>query len=207
MSAGSAPAPASPDSLDAWDAELAEAGIELMDTRAAAVEVLAPLFARAAGELGLADRRASLRAAEQGRRAPTSSAPSWPSGASRISAAASPATARTSTSSRSPLGGRAARRYASQGQQRSALLALLFAERDALLAERADPPLMLLDDVTSELDPERRELLCDRLAAGGGQALVTATEASHLPATCAAARARGPRRRGDPRGRRREEAA
>jgi DNA replication and repair protein RecF len=61
---------------------------------------------------------------------------------------------------------------------------LLFAERDALLAERAEPPLMLLDDVTSELDPERRELLCARLAAGGGQALVTATEASHLPSSC-----------------------
>ncbi len=82
------------------------------------------------------------------------------------------------------LGGRAVRRYASQGQQRSALLALLFAERDALLAERSEPPLMLLDDVTSELDPERRELLCERLARGGGQALVTATESSHLPASC-----------------------
>ncbi len=74
-----------------------------------------------------------------------------------------------------------ARRYASQGQQRIALLALLFAERDALLPASAPPPMLLLDDVTSELDPDRRERLCARLAAGGGQALITATEADHLP--------------------------
>ena len=48
----------------------------------------------------------------------------------------------------------------------------------------ASLPLLLLDDVTSELDPERRELLCARLVAGGGQALITATEAGHLPAAC-----------------------
>ncbi len=44
--------------------------------------------------------------------------------------------------------------------------------------------MMLLDDVTSELDPDRRAALCERLVAGGGQALITATEASQLPAEC-----------------------
>ena len=43
---------------------------------------------------------------------------------------------------------------------------------------------MLLDDVTSELDPDRRELLCARLVDMPGQALITATEAEHLPASC-----------------------
>ena len=38
---------------------------------------------------------------------------------------------------------------------------------------------MLLDDVMSELDPERRARLVERLAEGGGQALITATEADH----------------------------
>jgi DNA replication and repair protein RecF len=174
---------AAADSLDAWDSELAESGIELMDTRASAVEVLGPLFETAAGELGLDDPEL--------RYAPRSKA------ASAGELRAELGERRESDLSRGfsghgphldelaiTLGDRAARRYASQGQQRSVLLALLFAERDALLAERADPPLMLLDDVTSELDPERRELLCDRLAAGGGQTLVTATESSHLPATC-----------------------
>ena len=65
------------------------------------------------------------------------------------------------------------------------LLALLFAERDALLAARGLPPLMLLDDVMSELDRERRELLAELLREGG-QAIVTATEAEHVPGTALA---------------------
>jgi DNA replication and repair protein RecF len=174
---------ASPDSLDAWDAELAEGGVELMDTRRAAVETLAPLFAAAAGELGLADPE--LRYAPRSKAAGADElraelAERRPSDLARGFSGHGPHLDEVAIS----LGGRAARKYASQGQQRSVLLALLFAERDALLAERAEPPLMLLDDVTSELDPERRGLLCERLAAGRGQALVTATESSHLPASC-----------------------
>jgi DNA replication and repair protein RecF len=73
------------------------------------------------------------------------------------------------------------RAYGSQGQQRTALLALLFAERELLAERRARPPLMLLDDVMSELDTERRELLAGLLRSGG-QAVVTATEPEHVPA-------------------------
>ena len=72
------------------------------------------------------------------------------------------------------------RAYGSQGQQRVALLALLFAERELLAARRGRPPLMLLDDVMSELDAERRQLLSDLLRSGG-QSIVSATEADHLP--------------------------
>jgi DNA replication and repair protein RecF len=78
------------------------------------------------------------------------------------------------------LDGAPLRSYGSQGQQRAALLALLFAERELLTERRGRPPLMLLDDVMSELDAERRELLADLLRAGG-QAIVTATEAEHVP--------------------------
>ena len=174
---------AAPDSLDAWDSELAEAGVELMDTRRAAVETLAPLFVSAADELGLADPE--LRYAPRSKAADAAELRAEllekrESDLSRGFSGHGPHLDEVAIS----LSGRAARRYASQGQQRSVLLALLFAERDALLAERSQPPLMLLDDVTSELDPERRELLCARLAAGRGQALVTATESSHLPESC-----------------------
>ena len=58
--------------------------------------------------------------------------------------------------------GRELRVFGSQGEQRLALLALLLAERAALEQERRRTPLMLLDDVMSELDSERR----DRLAEG-----------------------------------------
>ena len=79
-------------------------------------------------------------------------------------------------------GGRSLRRYGSQGQQRLGLLALLFAEREALRAARRQLPLLLLDDVMSELDPERRARLVAMLE-DGGQALITATEIDHVPAT------------------------
>ena len=61
--------------------------------------------------------------------------------------------------------GRELRVYGSQGEQRLALLALLLAERAVLAAVRGRTPLMLLDDVMSELDAERRELLARQLSA------------------------------------------
>ena len=60
--------------------------------------------------------------------------------------------------------GRELRLYGSQGEQRLALLALLLAERAVLARERRRMPLMLLDDVMSELDLERRELLAGELS-------------------------------------------
>ncbi len=67
--------------------------------------------------------------------------------------------------------GRELRAYGSQGQQRLALLALLLAERDAARrAPRGRPPLMLLDDVMSELDAERRERCVELLRAAAGRA-------------------------------------
>ena len=61
------------------------------------------------------------------------------------------------------------------------MLSLLLAEAD-LIAERAGvPPLLLLDDVLSELDPDRRRILAARIA-DRGQTLVTSTSAAALPA-------------------------
>ena len=68
---------------------------------------------------------------------------------------------------------------ASRGQQRSLLLALLFAEI-ALLTDRAGrPPILLLDDAFSELDPGRRDRLVERLK-DLPQTLITATSPDDL---------------------------
>jgi DNA replication and repair protein RecF len=77
-------------------------------------------------------------------------------------------------------GGRDLRSFGSQGEQRLTVLSLLLAEVELLSAERGVRPLLLLDDVLSELDPGRRRVLAARVAAGG-QTLVTATDASFLP--------------------------
>jgi DNA replication and repair protein RecF len=76
--------------------------------------------------------------------------------------------------------GRELRNYGSQGEQRLALLALLLAERDLLEAERGATPLMLLDDVMSELDERRRELLAAELSSGG-QSVIATTDLGHVP--------------------------
>ena len=72
--------------------------------------------------------------------------------------------------------GRDGRRFASQGQQRSAVIALKLAEAELLRESAGEPPVLLLDDVLSELDAGRRDFLLSRV--GGMQRIVTACDAS-----------------------------
>ena len=77
--------------------------------------------------------------------------------------------------------GRELRAYGSQGQQRLGLLALLLAERRVLASARTEIPLMLLDDVLSELDRTHRRDLLDLLLEDGGQSIMTTTDREQLP--------------------------
>ena len=72
------------------------------------------------------------------------------------------------------INGRSARSFASQGQTRTAALSLKLAEREIFLAETGEYPILLLDDVLSELDPRRQEFVLNRI--GGGQTLITCCE-------------------------------
>ena len=74
---------------------------------------------------------------------------------------------------------------ASRGQQRSLLLALLFAEIELLADRSGRPPVLLLDDAFSELDPDRRDRLVGRLVALP-QAIVTTTTLEDLAPTLVA---------------------
>src|SRR4051794_27113839 len=166
---------ASPDLLDPWDAELARHGEQLMEHRAAAVAAVAPAFTERAAELGLPEAAevsysprsaGDLRAELRERRSSDIERGFTQHGPPRDGLSLRP-------------GGRVPRTLGSQGQQGVALLALLFAERDALV-EHDRPPLMLLDDVMSELDESRRTRLAD-LVRAGGQAVITTTESEHVP--------------------------
>ena len=171
---------AAPRMLEPWDAELARLGWELMQERAQACETLAEPFARFAAELGLPERAElayrprshatsaeELRAELAERRAADLQRGFTAHGPHRDDVLLAH-------------GGRPLRAFGSQGQQRVSLLALLLAEREVLMDLRDRPPLLLLDDVMSELDADRRLRLAELLR-GGGQALVTATEAEHVP--------------------------
>jgi len=76
--------------------------------------------------------------------------------------------------------GRDLRAFGSRGQQRTAALALKLAEVSVMSSELGEPPLLLLDDVMSELDGARRAALLDLLA-DVTQAIVTATDSEDFP--------------------------
>jgi DNA replication and repair protein RecF len=168
-------------SLASWDHQLARHGIALMADRDAAVEALAARFARLTGELGL-----ELETVVAYR--PRSHAADAAELAAELADRAERDLERGFTGHgphRDDLallrGGRDLRAYGSQGQQRMALLALLLAERETVGESRDRLPLMLLDDVMSELDHNRRAALVERLRASGGQAVITTTDLDHVP--------------------------
>jgi DNA replication and repair protein RecF len=180
-------APAS--ALDAWDHELAAEGAQVMAARREATERLAGSFAALAAAVGL-DGEATLRYA------PRSDAETAAQLEMELRERRASDLERGHTGHGPHLDElalelerRSLRRFGSQGEQRAALLALLFSERAALIDAGGDPPLMLLDDVMSELDSGRRRLLTEELA-GKGQALITATEPGELPAECERAEVR-----------------
>ncbi|MCL2588474.1 MAG: DNA replication/repair protein RecF [Oscillospiraceae bacterium] len=72
------------------------------------------------------------------------------------------------------INGQAARAFASQGQTRTAALSLKLAERDLLFADRGEYPLLLLDDVLSELDAARQDFVLNRIK--DGQVFITCCE-------------------------------
>src|SRR6187551_1154344 len=179
----------SPEDLGIWDAGMADAAAPLIEARTEAAQELAAAFAAAAAELGLEEAKVIY-------------APRAEGSAEEIRVGLEQRRAQDIRLGRGGWGphldelkfeaaGRSLRKYGSQGQQRAALLALLFAEREALLQARRITPLLLLDDVMSELDPGRRELLVARLAAGG-QTLITAADEESLPAAAREALVRMP---------------
>ena len=77
------------------------------------------------------------------------------------------------------INGKDAKMYASQGQTRTAALSMKLAEREIYQNATGEYPVLLLDDVLSELDPRRQEFVLNRIA--GGQVFITCCEDDRLP--------------------------
>jgi DNA replication and repair protein RecF len=163
------------DVLEAWNEELVRIGGEVSNARARAVAELQPEAARCHSEIAVGERleieyigppadmaeAVQNSLAEDLRRGSTSVGPHR-------------------DDLRVMLDGREARAYGSQGQQRTAVVSLKLAEA-ALVAKRTgERPVLLLDDVLSELDGERRAALL-RQVAGEGQVIITSVEAGPFP--------------------------
>jgi DNA replication and repair protein RecF len=156
-----------------WTEQVAALGAQLVAFRREALAALSPVFAERAGELGLPDAALDyvgeppLLEALEARldrdldRGVTGLGPHLDDVAIRS-------------------GERDLRSFGSQGEQRLAVLSLLLAEAELIAEQRGTPPLVLLDDVLSELDASRRLTLAERIGRIG-QAVVTATGADALP--------------------------
>jgi DNA replication and repair protein RecF len=162
------------EALSAWTQQVAELGSQLVAARKETLSLLAPPFAERAGELGLTE--GELRYAGE------------PPTVEALEARLDRDLERGHTGLGPHLddivvssGPRDLRSYGSQGEQRLAVLALLLGEAELIAERRGFAPLLLLDDVLSELDPARRKILAARVARAG-QALITATDPSLLPA-------------------------
>ncbi len=161
------------ETVEPWDGRVIDAGEALLAARADALVALEAPFGERAGELGLAGAAlvydpspitAEVLAAR------------FPTDLERGLTGVGPHHDEVRISA----GERELRSHGSQGEQRVAVLALLLAEAELLGERRGVPPLLLLDDVLSELDGERRAALVRRIRESS-QVLVTTAARGALP--------------------------
>ena len=163
----------SPDAVTPWTQAVAGLGSDLERARAELVALLAPRFAETAAALGLRD--ASVRYEPRALTVADLDA-RYERDLQRGTTGAGPHLRDVEIGSEA----RDLRRYGSQGEQRTAVLALVLAEAGLIRERRRSTPLLLLDDVLSELDDERRSALLSSLPADG-QTVVTATARAAVP--------------------------
>jgi DNA replication and repair protein RecF len=161
------------DAVTPWTEAVVTHGEALVSARRAAIELLSPAFAETADELGLA--RATITYDGE------------PPSVEELDGRMGIDLERGITGAGPHLhdvlieaGGRDLRVFGSQGEQRIAVLALVLAEAAALRERHDVSPLVLLDDVLSELDGERRLALA-RMIERCSQAVITATATAALP--------------------------
>jgi DNA replication and repair protein RecF len=160
------------DALGPWTERVVALGTELVAARVELIEILAGNVGDYAGELGLPDVKLTYEGE--------------PPTMQELEGLIDRDLER-GTTGRGPhlhdvvitSGARDLRSFGSQGEQRMAVLALLLAEADVIAERRQVPPLVLLDDVLSELDPDRRAALVQLLPQG--QTVMSATTRDALP--------------------------
>ena len=184
---------AAPDDLSPWDAQLARSAAYIVTRRIAAVAQLGALSARVQAvlaegeELALAYEIAGAGAEDFAEDDMTESLHVWYNkmlceGRARDIARAATGVGPHLDDLVLRVGGMSLRSYGSQGQQRTGALALKLAELFYLQENIGEAPILLLDDVMSELDADRRRALLDFIRHEHIQTFITATDAAYFPA-------------------------
>lgn len=164
--------------LDVWDHQLIEHGEPLTSARMEIVEALSPIASEMHQALAGGDEKLVMQYVPDAE----------PGALTEALGGARRDDIRRGTTGRGPhrddisltVQGQSARQYASQGQQRTAVLALKLSQARLAERRRGEPPVVLLDDVLSDLDEGRRARLLE-LFSGDAQMIMTCTEPSQLP--------------------------
>jgi DNA replication and repair protein RecF len=161
------------DAVAPWTEQVASLGAELVAARLDALATLGPGFARNADALGLPEAALSYEGEPPTREALEARLDrDLDRGTTGLGPHLDDVQIRSGT--------RDLRQFGSQGEQRLAVLSFLLAEAEAIRERNGTPPLLLLDDVLSELDPARRRTLAE-LVGTSGQAVITATTTDAMP--------------------------
>ncbi len=173
--------------LEAFEEALSALSVRLVAARETFVEQLRPFFLDAFAGIAGPGMRATLEYRPSlASREPADHAAAWAADRERDRQRGFTARGPHADDLGVALAGRSARLYASQGQQRALVLALKIAEIRLLEALFGLTPILLLDDVSSELDAQRNARLFELLHGFRGQVLITTTDARHVRTPAAA---------------------
>ena len=167
--------------LDVYDRQLAELGLVVANARARFVETMQGELADGFAKISRSEHHAGVRYV-------SSTADSSLDANEAKLRDSRPKDLATQSTQHGPhrddlafeLDGHDAGGFASQGQLRAIMLAWKTAELALLARVHGDSPILLLDDVSSELDPSRNEYLFEHLATQAGQCFITTTAAGHV---------------------------
>ncbi|MCP4678368.1 MAG: DNA replication/repair protein RecF [Deltaproteobacteria bacterium] len=171
--------PPAKDAIAAFDGQLSSIGARISEKRAGIIETMGPFFKEAVDRIGV------------GLSAIVSYKPKVEGGEEEILEALARRLELDLIRGYTSVGphaddmeievnGRPARRFASQGQQRMIALSLKIAETNVLAQTTERIPILLLDDISSELDRERNRQLFEFLGGVGGQVFITTTHFDHI---------------------------
>jgi DNA replication and repair protein RecF len=187
--------------LDIWTEKLAEAGAEVIHRRQLFVSVLSGLLQRHYATISGGSETAGIHYQPDG--VTTTNVPDIMAELQKLFEKHGHTDERYCTTTAGPhrddirfsLDGKSLKTLGSQGQQKSFVLALKMAEIDNLHGIYGEPPLLLLDDISSELDARRNKNLTDFLISKDIQVFITTTERSpallRAAAHCAVFRVEG----------------
>ncbi len=170
--------PRPPAMFEPWEEQLAEHGTAMREARQDFVTSLAPRMSRLHAQMGGGEHVEALYVARDDARDRVTMLEMLGASRQQEIARGSTIVGPHRDDLQIDISARDGRLYGSQGQQRTAVIALKLATLEVSRQELGIPPLLLLDDIFSDLDETRRALLVDVVLENAGQVVLTCTEAS-----------------------------